>query len=127
MYYTHYCCRDLSSSACELQGAASDSITPEKKHISIQLHSPEKQTSIQLNKETNFKYVLFEDGKKILFDTKDLSNVSFMNTDITRVRFSDTYLRLANSQNQMTKTYKGWVRLKKYSLQYNQEKIWINL
>jgi hypothetical protein len=38
----------------------------------------------------SFNYVLFEDGKKILFDgIDDLSNFSFMNTDITRVRFSD--------------------------------------
>jgi hypothetical protein len=33
--------------------------------------------------------VLFEDGKKILFGIEDLSKFSFMNTDITRVRFSD--------------------------------------
>lgn len=37
-----------------------------------------------------FNYVLFEDGKKILFgEIEDLSKFSFMNTDITRVRFSD--------------------------------------
>ena len=36
-----------------------------------------------------FNYVLFEDGKKILFGIEDLSRFSFMNTDITRVRFSD--------------------------------------
>ena len=36
-----------------------------------------------------FNYVLFEDGKKILFAIEDLSKVFFMNTDITRVRFSD--------------------------------------
>ena len=39
--------------------------------------------------KTSFNYVLFEDGKKIFFETDNLSNVSFMNTDITRVRFSD--------------------------------------
>jgi hypothetical protein len=33
--------------------------------------------------------VLFDDGKKILFDIEDLSNFSFMNTDITRVRFNE--------------------------------------
>jgi hypothetical protein len=37
-----------------------------------------------------FNYVLFEDGKKILFGgIEDLSKFSFMNTEITRVRFSD--------------------------------------
>jgi uncharacterized protein YjbI with pentapeptide repeats len=36
-----------------------------------------------------FNYVLFEDGRKILFGIDDLSRVSFMNTDITRVRFND--------------------------------------
>lgn len=36
-----------------------------------------------------FNYVLFEDGKKILFGIEDLSKFSFMNTDITRVRFGD--------------------------------------
>lgn len=39
--------------------------------------------------KANFNYVLFEDGKKILFGIEDLSRVSFMNTDITRVRFND--------------------------------------
>ena len=34
--------------------------------------------------------MLFEDGKKILFNTEDLSKVSFANTDITRVRFIET-------------------------------------
>jgi uncharacterized protein YjbI with pentapeptide repeats len=41
------------------------------------------------NGRAYFNYVLFEDGKKILFETEDLSKVSFMNTDITRVKFSD--------------------------------------
>jgi hypothetical protein len=31
---------------------------------------------------------LFEEPEKTVFDVKDLSNVSFLNTDITRVRFS---------------------------------------
>jgi hypothetical protein len=31
---------------------------------------------------------LLADGKKILFETEDLSKVSFVNTDIARVRFS---------------------------------------
>ena len=36
-----------------------------------------------------FKHVLFEGGEKINFDLKDLSNVSFTDTDITRVRFDE--------------------------------------
>jgi uncharacterized protein YjbI with pentapeptide repeats len=42
---------------------------------------------MSFNGETNFQFVLFENGEKILFDVKDLSKTSFMNTDITRVRF----------------------------------------
>jgi hypothetical protein len=39
--------------------------------------------------ETNFNYVLFEGKEKVIFDIENLSNVSFMNTDLTGVRFSD--------------------------------------
>ena len=35
-----------------------------------------------------FHNVLFEEPEKTVFDVNDLSNVSFLNTDITRVRFS---------------------------------------
>jgi hypothetical protein len=42
------------------------------------------------NAKTFFNNVLFEDGKKILFNTEDLSKVSFANTDITHVRFIET-------------------------------------
>ena len=38
---------------------------------------------------TEFHNVLFEQPEKTVFDVNDLSKVSFMNTDITRVRFSD--------------------------------------
>jgi hypothetical protein len=41
------------------------------------------------NGTTKFNYVLFEGKEKIYFDIENLSNVSFMNTDITGVRFSD--------------------------------------
>jgi hypothetical protein len=44
--------------------------------------------SSQFNGETQFHYVLFEGKEKVIFDMKSLSNVSFMNTDITGVRFS---------------------------------------
>jgi uncharacterized protein YjbI with pentapeptide repeats len=43
----------------------------------------------ELNGKTNFNYVLFEGKEKVIFDTENLSNVSFMNTDLTGVRFSD--------------------------------------
>jgi uncharacterized protein YjbI with pentapeptide repeats len=36
-----------------------------------------------------FNEVLFEDGRKIQFKIEDLSKISFINTDITRVRFND--------------------------------------
>ena len=41
------------------------------------------------NGKTKFNYVLFEGKEKIYFNVESLSNVSFMNTDITGVRFSD--------------------------------------
>jgi uncharacterized protein YjbI with pentapeptide repeats len=37
----------------------------------------------------SFNYVLFEGKEKVIFDIENLSNVSFMNTDITGVRFRD--------------------------------------
>jgi hypothetical protein len=43
----------------------------------------------EFNGETNFNYVLFEGKEKIIFGIVNLSNVSFLNTDITGVRFSD--------------------------------------
>jgi hypothetical protein len=36
-----------------------------------------------------FSYVTFEKPNKIIFESGDMSKVSFVNTDITRVRFSD--------------------------------------
>jgi uncharacterized protein YjbI with pentapeptide repeats len=43
----------------------------------------------QFNGETKFNYVLFEGKEKVIFDIENISNVSFMNTDLTGVRFSD--------------------------------------
>jgi uncharacterized protein YjbI with pentapeptide repeats len=43
----------------------------------------------EFNGKTKFNYVLFEGKEKVTFDIENLSNVSFMNTDITGVRFSD--------------------------------------
>ena len=39
--------------------------------------------------ETKFNYVLFERKDKVIFEIENISNISFMNTDITGVRFSD--------------------------------------
>jgi uncharacterized protein YjbI with pentapeptide repeats len=47
--------------------------------------SGEADFSSTFNDKAYFNNALFEDGKKILFGSK----FSFMNTDITRVRFSD--------------------------------------
>jgi uncharacterized protein YjbI with pentapeptide repeats len=45
-------------------------------------------SKVMFNFDTDFKFVTFrEGGDKILFDIEDLSKVSFMNSDITRVRF----------------------------------------
>ena len=41
------------------------------------------------NGEMRFNYTLFEAKEKFIFELQDLSNVSFMNSDITRIRFSD--------------------------------------
>ena len=46
-------------------------------------------SNIQFKGETRFRFVLFKDGEKTLFDVEDMSNVSFLNTDITRVRFGE--------------------------------------
>ena len=41
------------------------------------------------NGKTEFNYVLFEGKEKVIFNIENLSNVSFMNTDLTGVRFRD--------------------------------------
>ena len=43
----------------------------------------------EFNSKTKFNYVLFERKEKVIFDIENLSNVSFINTDITGIRFSD--------------------------------------
>jgi uncharacterized protein YjbI with pentapeptide repeats len=43
----------------------------------------------QFNSKTKFNYISFEGKEKVIFDIENLSNVSFMNTDLTGVRFSD--------------------------------------
>ncbi len=49
--------------------------------------------------KTNFSYVLFEGKEKVIFDVENLSNVSFMNTDLTGVRFSDNSRRRGGGIN----------------------------
>jgi uncharacterized protein YjbI with pentapeptide repeats len=41
------------------------------------------------NFRSSFNYVLFRDPENILFQTDELSQISFMNTDISRVRFGE--------------------------------------
>jgi hypothetical protein len=43
----------------------------------------------EFNGKTTFHYVLFEGKEKVIFDIENLSNVSFMSTDLTGVKFSD--------------------------------------
>jgi uncharacterized protein YjbI with pentapeptide repeats len=45
--------------------------------------------SRHFNGGAKFNYVLFEGKQKVIFDIENLSNVSFINSDITGVRFSD--------------------------------------
>ena len=56
------------------------------------IYSGEAYFSIEceFNDIMHFNYVLFEDGKKILFEKENLAKVSFMNTDITRVKLCRT-------------------------------------
>ena len=60
------------------------------------------------NGETKFHYVLFEGKEKVIFEVEDLSNVSFMNTDLTGVRFSDE----ARSGEKKVEYHKFWRRKK---------------
>jgi uncharacterized protein YjbI with pentapeptide repeats len=41
------------------------------------------------NSSTHFNQVIFEEPSKVTFDLHDMSKVSFANSDITRVRFTD--------------------------------------
>jgi uncharacterized protein YjbI with pentapeptide repeats len=51
--------------------------------------SGESNFRSEFKDKASFNYVLFEGKEKVIFDIENLSNVSFMNTDITGVRFSD--------------------------------------
>jgi hypothetical protein len=43
----------------------------------------------QFTGKTLFRYTLFEQPNKVIFDDSDLSKVSFADSDITRIRFGD--------------------------------------
>ncbi|HEY9386209.1 MAG TPA: pentapeptide repeat-containing protein [Nitrososphaeraceae archaeon] len=51
--------------------------------------SHEAYFSGEFNDKAKINYVIFEKGEQILFDVEDLSKVSFLNTDITRVKFGE--------------------------------------
>jgi uncharacterized protein YjbI with pentapeptide repeats len=60
------------------------------KFLNDTLFSNPKEPKEEMFKDkTSFESVSFDDGRKILFETGDLSKVSFMNADITRIRFND--------------------------------------
>jgi uncharacterized protein YjbI with pentapeptide repeats len=65
------------------------------------------------NRLAIFENVLFKDGNSIIFDINDLSRASFINTDITRVRFSeDTFWGIENKYEIISEKFL------KYSLEY---------
>jgi hypothetical protein len=43
----------------------------------------------KFNDPTFFNYTIFEEPTKVIFDIRDMSNVSFSDCDITRIRFTD--------------------------------------
>ena len=51
--------------------------------------SEEAYFSGEFNKETSFNYALFEGKENVIFNVENLSCVSFMNTDLTGVRFEE--------------------------------------
>lgn len=55
--------------------------------------------SARFNGRTRFNYVMFEVGEKVHFDVEYFSKVSFMNSDITRVRFSEKTVWGSNDRN----------------------------
>jgi pentapeptide repeat protein len=54
----------------------------------------------KFNSETKFSYVSFDEGDKVIFDVRDLSKVSFMNTDITRLKFGENVMWGTNQKDQ---------------------------
>jgi hypothetical protein len=44
---------------------------------------------MKFNGPTYFRYVVFEKGEKVIFESPDLSMVSFLDTDISRIAFSE--------------------------------------
>jgi uncharacterized protein YjbI with pentapeptide repeats len=67
-------------------------------------------TNTEFNEKiTKFRYVTFEKGENSSFDTRNLTNVSFKNTDITRIKFNESVVWYEKPQ-QRTKVngYKIW-------------------
>ena len=58
--------------------------------------------------ETFFNYVRFENPNKITFESGDMSKVSFINTDITRIRFSDK-ITWAGKKDKFTIIEEEWL------------------
>jgi hypothetical protein len=74
---------DLSSDTSKIIAQVEDKEI--KKKIENVLNEIEKEKRF-----TFFRNVIFESPEKILFHTNDLTNVSFLNTDIKRINFSET-------------------------------------
>jgi uncharacterized protein YjbI with pentapeptide repeats len=56
-------------------------------------------SEVEFRDETSFKFASFEKEGKILFDVKDLSKVSFMNSNITGIRFGEN-VRWGTGENE---------------------------
>jgi uncharacterized protein YjbI with pentapeptide repeats len=67
-------------------------------------------TNAEFNEKiTKFRYVTFEKGENSSFDTRNLTNVSFKNTDITRVKFNESVVWCEKpQQGKKVDRYKVW-------------------
>jgi uncharacterized protein YjbI with pentapeptide repeats len=63
----------------------------------------------KFNGITKFRYVTFEKGEKISFDKRNLTNVSFKNSDITRIKFNESVVWCEKpKQGKKVNRYKIW-------------------
>ncbi|MGI0031696.1 MAG: pentapeptide repeat-containing protein [Nitrososphaeraceae archaeon] len=51
-----------------------------------------KFSNVEFNDIAKFRKVIFGDGEKVNFDVPKMENVSFLNTDTSRVKFAEKYL-----------------------------------